>query len=99
MTETQAAALSETRNEGTTLLDFQDVEMTFPNGTVALSGVDLTVRPKGHVLPERAAEDLPRAFEAIRSHGVEVPMISTELVSASDPAAAYRRIAVAAGAR
>lgn len=44
MTETQAAALSETRNEGTTLLDFQDVEMTFPNGTVALSGVDLTVR-------------------------------------------------------
>ncbi|MHC6220510.1 ABC transporter ATP-binding protein [Arthrobacter sp. MMS24-S77] len=44
MTETQAAALSETRNEGTRLLDFQDVEMTFPNGTVALSGVDLTVR-------------------------------------------------------
>ena len=28
----------------TTLLDFQDVEMTFPNGTVALRGVDLTVK-------------------------------------------------------
>lgn len=27
-----------------TLLDFQDVAMTFPDGTVALSGVDLTVR-------------------------------------------------------
>lgn len=26
-----------------TLLDFRDVEMTFPNGTVALRGVDLTV--------------------------------------------------------
>ena len=26
-----------------TLLDFRDVEMTFPNGTVALQGVDLTV--------------------------------------------------------
>jgi len=26
-----------------TLLDFRDVAMTFPNGTVALSGVDLTV--------------------------------------------------------
>lgn len=26
------------------LLDFADVEMTFPNGTVALRGVDLTVR-------------------------------------------------------
>jgi NitT/TauT family transport system ATP-binding protein len=28
---------------GTTLLDFRDVAMQFPNGTVALSGVDLTV--------------------------------------------------------
>jgi len=27
-----------------TLLDFRDVAMTFPDGTVALSGVDLTVR-------------------------------------------------------
>jgi L-ribulose-5-phosphate 3-epimerase len=50
-------------------------------------GVDLTVRPKGHVLPERVTEDLPRAYEAIRSHGLQVPMISTELLSASDPAA------------
>jgi ABC-type nitrate/sulfonate/bicarbonate transport system, ATPase component len=28
----------------TTLLDFENVEMTFPNGTVALRGVDLTVK-------------------------------------------------------
>lgn len=26
-----------------TLLDFRNVEMTFPNGTIALQGVDLTV--------------------------------------------------------
>jgi sugar phosphate isomerase/epimerase len=51
------------------------------------AGVDLTVRPQGDVLPERVAEDLPRAFEAIRSHGIQVPMISTGLISASDPAA------------
>ncbi|MGH9663417.1 MAG: hypothetical protein ACRD9L_03220 [Bryobacteraceae bacterium] len=49
-------------------------------------GVDLTVRPKGHVLPERADRDLPRAVEAIRAHGIEVPMIATELTSASGPA-------------
>src|ERR1044071_8293874 len=48
-------------------------------------GVDLTVRRAGHVLPERAAEDLPRAVEAIRAQGLEVPMITTELTSASDP--------------
>jgi sugar phosphate isomerase/epimerase len=50
-------------------------------------GVDLTVRPNGHVLPERAADDLPRAIEAITAHGVKVPMVTTDLTSANDPAA------------
>lgn len=50
-------------------------------------GVDLTVRPGGHVLPERAADDLPRAIEAIRAHGPGVPMITTDLTSASAPVA------------
>ena len=58
-------------------------------------GVDLTVRAGGHVLPERAAQDLPRAVEAISSHGLEVPMITTELTSAADPNA--RPILAAAG--
>jgi L-ribulose-5-phosphate 3-epimerase len=48
-------------------------------------GVDLTVRAQGHVLPERAAEDLPRALEAIAAQGLKVPMITTELTSASSP--------------
>jgi sugar phosphate isomerase/epimerase len=48
-------------------------------------GVDLTVRPKGHVLPEQAAVDLPRALDTIRSHGLAVPMITTDLVSAEVP--------------
>ena len=52
---------------------------------IGFAGVDLTVRSKGHVLPERAVEDLPKAVEAIRSHGIAVPMITTEIVSASDP--------------
>ena len=50
-------------------------------------GVDLTVRAKGHVLPERAASDLPRAIDAIKAQGVSVPMVTTELTSASDPTA------------
>jgi sugar phosphate isomerase/epimerase len=50
-------------------------------------GVDLTVRAGGHVLPERATEDLPRAIEAITSQGVKVPMITTELTSAKAPVA------------
>jgi L-ribulose-5-phosphate 3-epimerase len=50
-------------------------------------GVDLTVRPQGHVLPERAADDLPRAIEAIKAHGLTVPMITTELTSPDTPTA------------
>src|SRR5580693_4071157 len=50
-------------------------------------GIDLTVRPEGHVLPERAATDLPKAVAAIRAEGLAVPMISTALVTADDPTA------------
>ena len=51
------------------------------------AGIDLTVRSGGHVAPQRAAEDLPRAVAAIRAEGLEVPMITTELVSSRDPTA------------
>ncbi len=50
-------------------------------------GVDLTVRPQGHVLPEKAADHLPRAIDAIRSQGATVPMITTDLTSATSPVA------------
>src|SRR5579864_7090170 len=48
-------------------------------------GIDLTVRKRGHVNPERVKEDLPKAVEAIRAEGLKVPMITTELLSADDP--------------
>jgi len=54
---------------------------------LGFDGVDLTVRPGGHVLPERAADDLPKAVEAIRAEGLKVPMITTALTSVNDPTA------------
>jgi L-ribulose-5-phosphate 3-epimerase len=48
-------------------------------------GVDLTVRPKGHVLPERAVEDLPRAADAIRGHGLTLAMVTTNILNAAEP--------------
>ncbi len=54
---------------------------------IGFDGVDLTVRPEGHVLPDRVADDLPRAFDTLGSAGLSVPMITTGLVSAADPAA------------
>ena len=50
----------------------------------ASRAIDLTVRAKGHVLPERVTEDLPRAVEALRKAGLEVPMITTDITSAAD---------------
>jgi L-ribulose-5-phosphate 3-epimerase len=50
-------------------------------------GLDLTVRRGGHVRPERAATDLPQAVAAIRAARLQVPMITTELLSADDPTA------------
>ncbi len=38
------APASTTVEHGAALLDFTDVQLTYPNGTIALSGVDLTVR-------------------------------------------------------
>jgi sugar phosphate isomerase/epimerase len=54
---------------------------------LGFGGIDLTVRPGGHVLPERAAEDLPKAVAAIRAEGLSVPMITTGLTTATDPTA------------
>jgi len=56
-------------------------------GALGFGGVDLTVRPGGHVLPERAAHDLPPFLAAVREEGLEVPMITTGLLSAAEPTA------------
>jgi L-ribulose-5-phosphate 3-epimerase len=56
--------------------------------------VDLTVRPDGHVLPERVEDDLPRAVETLRRSGLTVPMITTAITDANDPLT--RRVLTAA---
>jgi sugar phosphate isomerase/epimerase len=54
---------------------------------LGFDGVDLTVRPGGHIDPKRVAQDLPPFVAGIRQEGLAVPMITTELVSDADPAA------------
>jgi sugar phosphate isomerase/epimerase len=48
-------------------------------------GMDLTVRPDGHVLPERVEDDLPKAAEAIRKVGLSLPMITTAITDTASP--------------
>ncbi len=52
---------------------------------IGFDGVDLTVRPRGHVLPERVQQDLPRAIKAVRNAGLNVDMITTAITDPDDP--------------
>lgn len=52
---------------------------------LGFDGVDLTVRPKGHVLPESVAQDLPLAIEAIKKAGSSCQMITTSIQSVHNP--------------
>jgi sugar phosphate isomerase/epimerase len=54
---------------------------------LGVSGPDLTVRRGGLVLPENVREDLPKAVQVYKDHGLTVPMITTTVLSATDPAA------------
>jgi L-ribulose-5-phosphate 3-epimerase len=63
----------------------QYTEMASAAAAMGFDGVDLTVRPEGHVLPERVSEDLPKAVEAIRKAGLNVYMITTAINNPDDP--------------
>ena len=66
-------------------LGYKDLASTLRG--FGFGGADLTTRPRGHVLPEHVERDLPSAYEALASEGIEVPMITTGLLSRNDPAA------------
>ena len=52
---------------------------------MGFDGVDLTVRPKGHVLPEKVESDLPKAVEAMRKVGFSPFIMTTAVQDANDP--------------
>jgi sugar phosphate isomerase/epimerase len=89
-----AAAQSTPRKGGPTLcvfskhlafLDYAALARTLVD--LQVPGCDLTVRPGGHVEPGNVVRDLPRAHAALHAQGVSLPMITTGLLSADDPAA------------
>ena len=63
---------------------------------LGLDALDLTCRPEGHVLPERVADDLPRAHELLKSAGIGIPMVTTSVTDA-DKGNAEAIIKTAAG--
>jgi len=57
-------------------------EMADTVAAIGLDGVDLTVRPGGHVLPENVDKDLPRAVKALEKAGVQPLMMTTRINNA-----------------
>lgn len=53
---------------------------------IGLDGLDLTVRPGGHIEPADAAAKLPGAVQAARDRGVSILMLSTAIVEADKQA-------------
>jgi sugar phosphate isomerase/epimerase len=52
---------------------------------IGFDGIDLTLRTGGHVEPERAETDLPKAATAIRQAGLELTMVTAGIVDAASP--------------
>lgn len=52
---------------------------------LGFTGLDLTVRKNGHVLPENVERDLPRAVAAAHKAGLMVALITTEIDAAENP--------------
>ncbi len=57
-------------------------------------GIQWTVRPKGHVLPERVAENLPKVAAAVKKQGLKSTTICTAITG--DDAASEKILKVAA---
>lgn len=52
---------------------------------MGFDGLDLTVRPKGHVLPENVKTDLPAAIRDIEGSGSTCRMITTRVADRNNP--------------
>ncbi|MBU2950367.1 sugar phosphate isomerase/epimerase [Tamlana agarivorans] len=52
---------------------------------MGFNGIDLTLRPGGHVLPERVQDDLPRVTEAMKAFNLEPNMICSSVKDANNP--------------
>ena len=52
---------------------------------MGFDGIDLAVRANGHIEPARVRQLLPALVSIIRKHGLEVPMLTTDIMDADTP--------------
>jgi sugar phosphate isomerase/epimerase len=54
---------------------------------IGFDGIDIAVRKGGHVEPAVVSQELPKLVAVIRAHGLQVPMITTDIVDDTSPRA------------
>lgn len=64
---------------------------------LGFAGMDLTVRPSGVVKPLTVREELPRVVRMIADEGLQVPLITTDILRADDDAVAIFQTAASLG--
>lgn len=63
-------------------------------------GVELAVRPNGHITPEKAGDQLPRLSDALAQHGLKLTIMASDITSLQQPhAMSVLRAASRAGVR
>ena len=60
-------------------------ELAEAAASMGFDGVDLSVRPGGHVEPERVEEDLPKAAEEMKKAGLSPSLMTTAVNEAGNP--------------
>ena len=67
------------------LLFLQGEELAKGAADVGFDGIDIAVRKGGHVEPDRVRQNLPPLVALMRERGLEVPMITTDIVDTESP--------------
>jgi sugar phosphate isomerase/epimerase len=78
-------------------LNFKD--MSAAAADVGFDGVELTVRKRGHVLPENVEKDLPKAISAIKESGLMADMIVTGITELNPQTKAILETAASLGVK
>lgn len=66
---------------------------------IGFKGMDLTVRGNGVIQPERVREELPKAVALLASCGLQVPLLTTDILRADENAKGILETATSLGIR
>lgn len=67
------------------LLFLQGAPLAQAAADMGFDAMDLAVRKGGHVEPARVKQELPALVALIRQHGLEVPMLTTDIADTTTP--------------